>query len=289
MRTVGYIKKAIHVVRKRYGFGGREGKKLKRSYYREISTERFEEFFSKGYKERHFFPHRIYYAPKCGPDGLKLAQRMCEIRDPNKLWEVILFATSPVIDEFPEELFFDNDVVWHQQQFGKIGQISTSNLALDGNNLYSMVHISDLVQRISRRREYKTRIENRFKGWPYMLYNSIMNFAIEKNVERVYSPTSDFALKHTDPKRSVQEELFERVYDRTLNKQYRTTREGKWWVIHVAENRDKIVIPKKKREKNRKERTICLCHDIERGLGHTNVDPDFAEFAGKTSPKIVSL
>lgn len=31
------------------------------------------------------------------------------------------------------------------------------------------------------------------------------------------------------------------------------------------------------------EKTICLCHDIERGLGHIGVDPDFAEFANKIS------
>ena len=32
-------------------------------------------------------------------------------------------------------------------------------------------------------------------------------------------------------------------------------------------------------------KTICLCHDIERGLGHVDVDPNYAEFANKTSLK----
>lgn len=30
-------------------------------------------------------------------------------------------------------------------------------------------------------------------------------------------------------------------------------------------------------------KTICLCHDIESGLGHVDVDPDFAKFANHTS------
>lgn len=109
----------------------------------------------------------------------------------------VRFSKRAVFDEFPEELFFDNDIVWHQQQLGKIGQVSTSNLTLDGNDLYSMVHVSDLVQRISRRREFKTRIEN--------------------------------------------------------------------------------------------GRTICLCHDVERGFGHNHVDPNFAEFAHRTSSHLMIL
>jgi hypothetical protein len=254
------------------------------STFTEITGDRIEEVFNKGYKKKYFFPHKIYYFPKCGPDGYKLAYRMCEERDPNKLWEVVLYATSPVIDEFPKELFFDNDLVWHQQQFGKIGQIATANLVLDGDKLYTMVHISDLVQRISRVREYKTRIENRFKGWPYMLLNSILNFAIEHNVEKIYSPTWDLAIKHTDPKRKVQRELFERIYDRAVNKHFRTRTEGKWWVIDIRENRDKIIITEKRQEVIENEKTICLCHDIERGLGHIGVDPNFAELANRTSP-----
>src|SRR3990172_3635945 len=256
---------------------------LKASFYREISDERVEEFLQKGYKARYFFPHRIYYLPKCGPDGLKLANRMCGVSDPNKQWEVVLYARCPSIDEFPEELFFDDDIIWHQQQFGKIGQIATVNLVLDGSKLYTMVHISDLVQRISRRRKYKTIIENRFKGWSYMLLNSIMNFAIENNIKNIYSPTADLAIEHTDTSRNVQRELFERVYDRAVNKLFRIKKEGKWWVIDVAKNRDRIVIPEKKQEIIENKKTICLCHDIERGLGHIDVDPNFAESANKTS------
>jgi hypothetical protein len=256
---------------------------LKVSYYREISKEREKEFFQKGYKKRYFFTHRIYYIPKCGPDGFKLSRRMCGEGDPNKQWMVVLYACGPLIDQFPEELFFDDDIIWHQQQFGKIGQLATANLVVDGVNLYTMVHISDLVQRISRRREYKTKVENRFKGWPHMLLNSIMNFAVENSIKKIYSPTADLAIEHTDPSRIVQKELFERVYDRVVNKHFLVTKEGKWWAIDVAKNKDRIIITEKKQEMIESEKTICLCHDIERGFGHIDTDPEFAEFANKTS------
>jgi hypothetical protein len=256
---------------------------LKLSYYREISKEREEEFFQKGYKKRYFFTHRIYYIPKCGPDGFKLSHRICGEGDPNKQWMVVLYACGPLIDQFPEELFFDDDIIWHQQQFGKIGQLATANLLVDGDNLYTMVHISDLVQRISRRRKHKTKIENRFKGWPHMLLNSIMNFAVENSIKKIYSPTADLAIEHTDSSRNVQRELFERVYDRMVNKHFLVIKEGKWWVIDVAKNKDRIITTQKKQETIESEKTICLCHDIERGLGHIGVDPTLVDLANKTS------
>jgi hypothetical protein len=254
------------------------------SPFRHISEEKIEEFLRKGYKKRHFFPHKIYYLPKCGPDGFKLAQWMCEHSDLNQLWEIVIYADNPVIDEFPKELFFDDDLIWHQQQFGKTGHIATANIVLDGSHLYSMVHISDLVQRISRSRHHKTRIENRFKGWPNMLLNSIMNFAIENNCATVYSPTSDWAMANTDPLRTVQRELFERVYDRAVCQHFLAIREGTWWACGVAGNRDRVIIPKSDHATLPTEKTICLCHDVERGFGHVEIDSSFAASADQTSP-----
>lgn len=187
---------------------------VSRSHFREITQERLEEFSHKGYKKRYFFPHRIYYVPKSGPDTLKLAHRMCGESEIAKQWEVLLYGTSPWLDEFPKELFFDDDLIWHQQQFGKTGHIAVAYLVVKERSLYGLNCVSDLVQRISRRREYKTRIEKKFDGWHHMLFNSIMNFAIENNVERIYSPTADLVREHTDPSRTVQRESFERIYER---------------------------------------------------------------------------
>lgn len=254
-----------------------------RSRYRAITDARVLEFTEKGYKQRYVFPHSIYYLPKCGPDAFKLTTRMCGISDLNRIWEVVLYAHRQMLEEFPVELFFDDDVIWHQQQFGKSGQVATANLAVDGSSLYSMVHISDVVQRISRRRDYKTRIENRFKGWNHMLFNAVLNFAQEQRIQTVCFPTADFALRHTDPKRNPGRELFERIYDRNVNSLFHTRKDGNWWKLNLDENRNKIVLPEIRSEENSISKIVCICHDVEKGFGHTDVDPEFAEFAHTTA------
>lgn len=256
------------------------------SFFREISAARKDEFFHKGYKNRYFFPHNIYYLPKCGPDGFQLAQQMCGINEPNKLWEIVLYCCDSLIEPFPEELFFDDNIVWHQQQFGKVGQVATANLAIDGDKLYSYIHGSDIVQRISRRREYKTQIEKRFKGWHHMLLNSILNFATENGFQYLYLPTSDLAIKYTDHKRrpKFNRTMFDRIYDRDVKMHFKTEVRDGWWVIDVNENRDKLVIPEVRQEVIEiPKKTICLFHDLERGLGHIDIDPNLVEFANQNA------
>ncbi|MCI0413246.1 hypothetical protein L0222_10665 [bacterium] len=252
--------------------------------YRRFGRDRAEEFYSKGYKRSYFFPHRILFLPKCGPDGLKLATRMCGPCELSQIWEVVLYAESPVIDEFPQDLFFDDDLVWHQQQFGNTGQIATANIVIQGTSLYTMVHISDLVQRISRKREHKTRIENRFRGWHHLLLNAILNFAYEQKLNPIHSCSSALALKNTDPKRNVQRELFERVYDRNINELFQASRKDEWWSIDTDANRGRMVRPEMYEEKLSNGKIICLCHDVEEGFGHTEADPPFAEYAHQKSP-----
>lgn len=87
---------------------------------------------------------------------------MSGCHDLSHLRQIVLFAESPAIDEFPDELFFDDDLMWHQQHLGKKGQIATATLANCGGRLYCLAPHSDIVQRISRHREYKTRIEKVF-------------------------------------------------------------------------------------------------------------------------------
>ncbi len=250
-----------------------------------MTPQRADEFLRKGGKSRHFFPHRVYYLAKAGPDALKLSHRMCEEGDPNKQWEVILNSAPHLIDEFPRSLFFDDDIVWHQQQFGQMGHIAFAYLVIRDSNLYGLNYVSDVVQRISRKKEHRTRIEKKFRGWHHMLLNSIMNFALEHKLKRFYSPTADLAIDNTDPNRTVQRELFDRVYDRAVTERFLAVREGQWWVIEVEANRDRIIIPELRQESLANQKTICVCHDIERGLGHLDVDPAFARFADHVSPK----
>ena len=219
------------------------------------------EFARAGIKQRHFFPHRFYCLPKCGPDGYRLARGMCRARDPAQLWQIVLFAADSVVAEFPTELFFDDDVMWHQQHINRPGQIASVTVAIVHETLYSMAHQSDLVQRISRRRELKTRIEKVFNGWHRLLLNALANFAIAKGCRQLKIPTSALAMRYTDRRRTVRPELFERVYDRAVNHQFRAIQADGWWTIDLSVNRDAVITAIPQIEKIRSPKTICLFHD----------------------------
>ena len=249
-----------------------------------ITGDRSAEFVRKGYRHRWFFPHTVRYLPKCGPDGFKIARSMCGEVSPDQMWELVIHAAPSVAGQFPSELFFDDDIVWHQQQFGRSGQIATANLVVRGTDLYTMVHISDVVQRISRRRSLKTQIENRFKGWNHMLLNGILNFASGMGLERIYVANSDWALSHTDRKRNVRPEMFRRVYDRNVNELFEVKSSSPWWSIDVNSNANRLVVPETGEENIADEKLICVCHDIERGMGHLDSDPAFASRADETAP-----
>jgi hypothetical protein len=208
---------------------------------------------------------------------------MCNEQDPETQSELILYATPELAAQFSDDLWFDDDLVWHQQQFGRVGQVATANLRAHGTDLYAMVFVSDLVQRISRRPAEKSRVENRFKGWPSMLLNAILVSAAENGFRRVFAPRSKWAMKHTDPRRTVQPELFERIYDQPV-RLYSPRITDNWWVIDVPGNRDRLVIPEEQFEALPDEKTIVICHDIERGLGHLDSDPVYAALADQTSP-----
>jgi peptidoglycan/xylan/chitin deacetylase (PgdA/CDA1 family) len=247
--------------------------------YREISRARRDEFVRRGHKERHFFPHRLYHLPKCGPDGYRLAHAMCGERDPNRLWELVLYAAEEVLAEFPRELFFDDEVIWHRQQFGRPGQVATVNVVLRGADLYTSAHLSDLVQRIPRRREHKTRIEKVLDGWDRMLLNGILSFALEHRVKRVHTPTAALAIRNTDRARTPGPELFERIYDRNVTALFPAKRRGDWWTIDVSDVRGRVVVPERGDEPLESARSVCLSHDIERGFGHWDADAAHAAYA----------
>lgn len=255
-----------------------------RPTYGEMSANRKGEFLARGFEGRQFFPHRVFHLPKCGPDGYKLALRMCGERDPNRLSELVLYATPELANQFPDELWFDDDLNWHQQQFGRIGQVATVNLRLDDNDLFAMVLVSDLVQRISRRRDCKSRVENRFRHWPKIFLNAILAYAAQRGLSRVFVPKSGWALTHTDPARNVQAALFERIYDRPVAR-YEPSENGEWWIVDLAQNAGRIIALESRSEPLRNEKTICICHDIERGLGHMDSDPEFARIADQQAPE----
>jgi hypothetical protein len=242
----------------------------------ECPTGFHERFVAAGFRARDFFPHRIRVFPKCGPDGAKLAKRMCGIDRPDAIWQVVLHATSPAIDEVPPELFFDRDVAWHQQHFHEPGQVASVTAVVSGSTLYTMAHQSDLVQRISRRREHKTRVEKVFAGWHHLLLNAVAALAVQRNLRELRVPGAGLMMQHTDPARTPQPELFERVYDRAVQHHYRATPVAGWWSIDIPAHRSAIVMAERREEIRSPGKTVCVLHDVERGLGHRDVDPAFA-------------
>lgn len=243
------------------------------------------EFTAAGYQRKLFFPHRFCFLPKCGPDGYKLARRMLRRRlELNNFWQVVIFATSPALDRIPGELFCDDNLMWHRQQFNRPGQVATAALYVDDNTVYTKAHHSDLVQRISRHREAKTRVEKVLKGWHRLMLNCIANFACERDLDRICVATAAASMRLSDRERNSQPELFQRVYDRAVNHQFKAKLDEGWWAAEIADNRPSIIRPQVSFEQIEAPKTICLCHDIERGVGHRTADPDWAAIAQREAP-----
>ena len=248
--------------------------------FREVTADRAEEFARKGHKRRHFFAHRIRHLQKCGPDAYRLGLWQLDEREPERHWELVLYAAGALVDEFPADLYFDDDVNWHRQQFGRRGQVATANLVLSDGVVHCTVLVSDLVQRIARRREHKTQVEKRFAGWPHMLLNAVLDFAHGRGAHTLRLATADRAVEHTDPMRDVGREIYERIYDRPVQAFSPGPVEDGWWPVPVDPER--IVAPERGSEPLAGGPVICVCHDVEAGFGHEDWDPDFADVAHGT-------
>ena len=113
---------------------------------------------------------------------------MCGITDVTAHWQQLLYADPALISNFPRELFFDDDLIWHQQHFGRAGQVATASMVFDGEVLYSLGHMADLVQRIDRFREHRSQVEKHLRGWPWMVLNGVLAFANERGVQTLQNP-----------------------------------------------------------------------------------------------------
>jgi hypothetical protein len=75
------------------------------------------------------------------------------------------------------------------------------------------------------------------------------------------------------------------VYDHDLRVRFpHARRVDNWWVVDVKDIAGRVLVAEKGRERISEEKTICICHDIERGLGHVGIDPDFVRAAEMHSP-----
>lgn len=254
-------------------FGNRPGIDLGRQLQRQrvvhdFTEQRRPEFGAIGHNQRSpFFPHSVRFVPKSGTDGLKLGKRMAGIDDPAKLWLVVLHAGAAELAEFPPDLFLDRDLIWHGQTLGLPGHIAYACVLEHDGEVVGLNYISDLVQRIGRRRAYKTRVEKFFRGWPRLLLNALMEFARLRGLRGVRSPTAELVMRHTAPRRPVLPELFERVYDRSVLHGFRARRDGLWWRIALADNQDRLVRPVRRLEPGFDVAPTVVLHDVgaERG------------------------
>lgn len=233
---------------------------------------------------RAFLPHRMYFLRKAGPDAARLADWMAGIRSPDALWEIVLRAEGDVLRDVPEDLFFDREIAWHQQHLGLSGHVAYACLAEEDGTLYGLNYVSDVAQRVSRRPEVRSRVENALSGWPDLLVNAVLHFAVERGCRKLCSPTASHVIEHTDPEREVGRELFERVYDRTIAGILTAEKASNWWVADVAENADRRVPARPVDESFGDSPLICVFHDVERGLGHRSEDPKFARHADRIGP-----
>jgi len=256
---------------------------IERTIFRQIDANRAAEWLAKNHKLRHFFPHRLFSLPKCGPDGYRLAQAMWGLDTLEAHWQLLMYADSALIEDFPRELFFDDDLIWHQQHLGRWGQVASASIAIHSGVMFTSTHFADLVQRVARVRGHRTQIEKRLRGWPWMLLNGVLAFARERGIGTVCVPGSRLAMRHTDPARTVQPYLFERVYDRPTAEFPGVTAEHGWWRIDVATAQAAVLNPVLATERFAPEKVVCMFHDLERGLGHRDVDPALEQRANATA------
>lgn len=247
--------------------------------FRQVRAEQGADWVARGHKLRHFFPHRLFALPKCGPDGYRVAEAMWGLRDLGAHWQLLMYCDPAIVEQFPAALFFDDDLIWHQQHFGRPGQVATASIVIDSGVMFTCTHHSDLVQRIGRFRRHKTRIEKLLSGWPWMLLNGLLAFARERGIRIVRVPGSRLAMRHTDQARTVQPYLFERVYDRPAREFPGAVPHGDWWEIDVAQTAASVVMPELRSEPLAEPKVACVFHDLERGLGHQDTDLDLARQA----------
>ncbi|MCP5373457.1 MAG: hypothetical protein H6907_17145 [Hyphomicrobiales bacterium] len=246
--------------------------------FREADAGLLPRFVERGYSLRHLFPHRVTFLNKCGPDAVKLARAMVGPCAPGDLWLALLHAGDGAARDLPPDLFFDDRVVWHRQQLGLPGHVAFATFVVRDGVLHGLNYVSDLVQRQALAGPHRTRINAAFRGWPYLLLNALVSFAAERGLTEVRSPAAELVVAHGDPSRQVQAALFDRIYDAAVARLFDARRDGRWWRIDLAGNRGRVVpLPANGAPLPAAERTVCILHDVEAGLGH----PEDAELSAR--------
>jgi len=230
--------------------------------YHEITADRKPEFVERGYKAKYFFPHRSYYIPQALSEQHRVAQRIWGLDRADGEYSLLMYAGPDDISRFPQELFFDKQVMIHRDHHGLPGLVGRAYLHIDGDRLYADEHHSDLVQRATCRMDHRSHLNRRFGTWHHMLLNSIMHFAMLMGLCEIYIPDSQKVMS-AYIKNKVDPTLFERLYDRNTQLHFAAEKRGDDWVIDVKSNREKLVEPRPIDEPTASpRRAVCLVHDI---------------------------
>jgi len=232
------------------------------------------QFVSKGFAQRDYFRHRAVAIRKHYPDTFLLLEgrgwAQAQLAEGN-FCQLNLYSDQ--LGGFPEELFTDPLINWHEQQLGVTGLIAAVGLWRKGDQLTVTVMQSDVCQQLFRhpglKERCKTQLEKRFGHWYAFLANAVLDFAFDSGARFVYIPTSAWILC-TTKKRPIPD-LFERIYDWPERKYAcRRVRQGpaEYWELSVSENFERIVrletVEPPRLETA--EKLICIFHDVEENV-----------------------
>ncbi len=243
-------------------------------------------FIAKGYRRREFIPHRVVALRKPYPDAYLLLTRRGvapERLRAGECWQINLYSRR--IEGLPAELFTDPTVNWHKQQFGEPGLIAAAGLFIDGAAAFVTTLQSDLSQQVAKHPQLKkqcaSQLDKRFRYWYEILFNAVLDFAVDYGLDHVYSPTGSLIAVKT--RKRIDPAFFFQIYDFVENR-YQASRErigdSDYWRVGIAENLGRIVRLEQStsRTKDSPARVICLYHDIEENVD-TDVAPEDCESA----------
>ena len=247
------------------------------SRFYEAGADALSAFVDRGWEPGDVFPHRIYRVPRSGPDGLRRARRFGITCGPSDRWQLLLYARPPALHGLPRTLFLDDVIQEHQQHLGRSGLIAWANLVVDRGRVYLTRCVSDLCCRLPASNQYRTEIHRRFSGWAQILMNAVIGFAVDHGRDLVYSPTARLLVGSSGAGSDQDQAASMHLYDHAMLRAFDAERDGDWWRLPVQNNaRRAVPLPRGTESIETRGKTIGICHDIERGLGHTRSDPEFA-------------
>ena len=238
-----------------------------------------EAYRSAGFGIAEYFDHEVVELGKMYPDARLALERRgfpTQVIDGGRYFQVNVYADD--VREFPIDLFFDDRVNWHRQQFGRPGLVGAAGVVLENDELASVTLIqSDLLQQIFRAPEFHTcrsRLKNRYRAWAPIVIQSLVHCLARRGIRWLDIPTADTITRLT--KKRVDPELFHRVYDRATARFSARHHDRYGFGYHRIDVTSQAThcYETAASHRERPERVqICVLHDIEQDVD-TNIAPE---------------